>query len=134
MNSLVPIEIPPPLAIVRHDRRNFPGKPDRYDRAAREHALLTVLHAAGAPVPRPRLFAPPDTLVIDFVEGCTELPEDPAEQLAAALAAIHATDPTGLPELPLTEDPLPDLHAWLDQTGEVSVGLLVEPAQLGDTA
>ena len=32
--------------VVVRNHRNFPGKPDRYDRAAREHALLTVLGPA----------------------------------------------------------------------------------------
>lgn len=99
------------VVIRRH--RDLAFKPDRAGRAAREYALLSVLHARGLPVPRTRLFVAPDTLVIDLMPGTTALPPDPAPSLAAALAAIHATDPAGLPDLPLLEDPLPALRDWL---------------------
>jgi aminoglycoside phosphotransferase (APT) family kinase protein len=99
------------VVVRRH--RNVAGKHDRELRAAREHALLTVLHAHGAPVPRSRLFVAPDTLVQDLIEGSTALPADPAEPLARALAAIHAMHPATLPELPKREDPEPELREWL---------------------
>ncbi len=99
------------VVIRRH--RNMEGKPERGDRAAREHALLGVLHARGLPVPRSRLFVPPDTLVLDMMEGSSALPDDPAPLLAATLAAIHAiAGPEGLPALPRLDDPLPALLDW----------------------
>ena len=39
------------------------------------------------------------------------------EPLARALAAIHATDTAGLPDLPLRDDPLPGLRQWLPELG-----------------
>ena len=99
------------VVIRRH--RNMEGKPEPGDRAAREHALLGVLHARGLPVPRPRLFVPPDTLVLDMMNGNTTLPDDPAESLALTLAAIHSiAGPAGLPALPRLEDPVPELLEW----------------------
>ncbi len=71
--------------------------------AAHEYQLLTLLHAAGLQVPRPRLadesrrIVPVPCLIIDFVDGATIT--EPAQvagpraaftgQLAAALASIH---------------------------------------------
>ena len=99
------------VVVRRH--RNIDGKPDRRERAAREHALLGVLHARGLPVPRSRMFVPPDTLVLDMMEGSTTLPDDPVKPLAVALAGIHAiAGPAGLPALPVLDDPLPGLLAW----------------------
>jgi aminoglycoside phosphotransferase (APT) family kinase protein len=104
------------VVVRRH--RPVEGKADRAERAAREHALLGVLHAAGLPVPRSRLFAPPHTLVLDLMPGDSTLPPNPerpvvADALAAALAGIHAVDRTRLPALPSREDPLPELRDWL---------------------
>lgn len=100
------------VVVRRH--RNIDGKVDRHDRAALEHALLGVLHQRGLPVPRSRLFVPPDTLVLDRIDGNTKLPDDPVEALATTLAAIHAieVDHT-FPTLPLLDDPLPALLEWL---------------------
>jgi aminoglycoside phosphotransferase (APT) family kinase protein len=99
------------VVVRRH--RTVAGKPERRERAAREHSLLTVLHARGVPVPRSRLFVAPDTLVQDLIEGDTTLPADAAGPLAEALAAIHAVDPAALPALPRLEDPGPGLREWL---------------------
>jgi len=100
------------VVVRRH--RNFEGKADRRDRAAREHALLGVLYTRGVSVPRSRLFVPPDTLVLDRIEGSTELPDDPVEALASTLAAIHAIEvDDGFLSLPLLDDPLPALLEWL---------------------
>jgi len=104
--------------LVVRTHRDVAGKPDRAERAAREYALLVVLHARGMAVPRPRLFAPPETLVVDRIEGDTELSNDPAEALAEALAAIHQTAITGLPALPLFTDPMPALHEWLPELAQ----------------
>ncbi len=103
------------VVVRRH--RQVEGKADRHDRAAREHVLLCELHERGVAVPRSRLFVPPDTLVLDRIEGSTELPDDPAEALASTLAAVHAIDAStvegSLLSLPLLDDPLPALLEWL---------------------
>lgn len=84
------------------------------DRLAREHALLVRLREVGLPVPRPRWFDEASgTLVLDLVEGTTELPADPAAPLADLLARIHATALDGLPALPERVDPVPELLGWL---------------------
>jgi aminoglycoside phosphotransferase (APT) family kinase protein len=101
--------------IVVRTHRDVAGKPDRRGRAAREYALLVVLHARGVAVPRPRLFVPPETLVVDRVEGDTTLSNDPTEALAEALAAIHHTATAGLPALPVFTDPMPALREWLPE-------------------
>ncbi len=58
--EVLAVTVRPPVGPVEHlvIRRhcNIDGKADRRDRAAREHALLTHLHAASAPVPQLRLF------------------------------------------------------------------------------
>lgn len=99
------------LVIRRH--RNIDGKADRRDRAAREFALLERLHAAGVPVPEPRGFVAPDTLVQARIEGDTTLPAGAAPAMARALAAIHAADLDGLPLLPEVVDPRSGLSEWL---------------------
>jgi len=76
--------------------------------AAHEHQLLTLLHAAGLPVARPRLadesraILPVPYLVTEFIEGrtCTEPSQLPlpladfAGQLAAFLARLHTAGVT----------------------------------------
>jgi aminoglycoside phosphotransferase (APT) family kinase protein len=104
--------------LVVRTHRDVAGKPDRAERAAREYALLVVLHARGMAVPRPRLFIPPETLVIDRIEGDTALPNDPAQALAKALAAIHRIAIAGLPALPVFNDPMPALHEWLPELAQ----------------
>ncbi|MCC5794168.1 MAG: phosphotransferase [Chromatiales bacterium] len=109
------------LVIRRH--RNIDGKADRRDRAAREHALLTQLHAAGAPVPKSRLFVAPDTLIQERIEGSTALPADAAPMMAQALATIHAADTSGLPPLPVCDDPGPDLRTWFPNWDDLAAAL-----------
>lgn len=99
------------VVVRRH--REISGKAPAAERAAREHALLGVLHGRGVAVPRPRWFEPPDTLVQAYVEGSTTLPEDAAGPMAAALAAIHAIEIAELPELPRFDEPTDDLRTWL---------------------
>lgn len=101
--------------LVVRSHREVEGKPERAARAKREFRLLQVLHAQGARVPRPRHFAPPYTLLIDFIAGSTELPRDPTAQLALALAAIHATPTTELPELPIFDSPVDNLREFLPE-------------------
>jgi aminoglycoside phosphotransferase (APT) family kinase protein len=83
--------------------------------AAHEYQLLTLLHAAGLPVPRPRhadesrAILPVPLLLIDFVDGTavTEPSQltgpraDFSGQLAAALASIHRAGiaPSDVPHL-----------------------------------
>jgi aminoglycoside phosphotransferase (APT) family kinase protein len=127
--------------VVARRHREIAGKADRGARAAREHALLTALHARGLPVPGSRLFVAPDTLVIDFIAGDSALPAGAAAHLAAVLAAIHATPVAGLPELPTRDDPLPELRTWLPglpaledhAAGEAATALRMDepPAQGG---
>jgi aminoglycoside phosphotransferase (APT) family kinase protein len=100
------------VVVRRH--RNIEGKADRHDRAAREHVLLGLLHERGVAVPQSRLFVPPDTLVLDYIDGSTALPSDPAPALAATLATIHAIEvDKALSALPRLDDPLPGLMEWL---------------------
>lgn len=99
--------------IVVRTHRDMDGKADRQLRARREFALLETLHARGLKVPRPRLFVPPQTLVIDHIDGSTQLPDDPVEAFADALAMIHRVSLADLPELPQTIDPMPSLREWL---------------------
>lgn len=109
------------LVIRRH--RDIDGKTDRRDRAAREHALLVHLHATGAPVAQPRLFVAPDTLIQERIEGSTALPDDAAKLMAQALATIHATDPTGLPPLPVCDDPSAGIREWLPERADLAAVL-----------
>ncbi len=108
--------------VVLRRHRTIDGKADRHERAAREHVLLGLLNKRGVAVPRSRLFVPPDTLVLDHVEGSTVLPGDPVDALASTLAAIHATElDDTLPALPLLDDPLPALVEWLPSLFAVEI-------------
>jgi aminoglycoside phosphotransferase (APT) family kinase protein len=104
-------------AVVERRPKAMPGKPPPAERAAREAALLARLPDLGIPAPRLRHFEPPDTLVLDFLEGGTDPPPGaPAslvEPLAELLAALHRLGPEhGLPPLQTFTDPLPDLRTW----------------------
>jgi aminoglycoside phosphotransferase (APT) family kinase protein len=98
--------------IVVRQHREVEGKPAPEERARREFALLEALHARGVPVPRPRRFVAPVTLVVDRVPGDTTLPAYPERALASALLAIHDVDPAGLPLADPFTDPMPHLREW----------------------
>ena len=72
-----------------------------------EHALLGVLHSEGMAVPRPRMLLSSDTMVMDWVEGTTDLPSQGPTVMAKTLVAIHAYRGKALCLLPPREDPLP---------------------------
>jgi aminoglycoside phosphotransferase (APT) family kinase protein len=104
-------------AVVERRPKAMPGKPPPAERAAREAALLACLPDLGVPAPRLRRFEPPDTLVLDFLEGATDPPPGaPASvigPMAALLAALHRLGPEhGLPPLQAFTDPLADLRTW----------------------
>lgn len=104
-------------AVVERRPKAMPGKPPPAERAAREAALLACLPDLGVPAPRLRRFEPPDTLVLDFLEGATDPPPGaPASvigPMAALLAALHRLGPEhGLPPLHAFTDPLADLRTW----------------------
>lgn len=94
-----------------------------------EYALLSALHDAGLPVPRPRLLWPPDTLVMQHIEGTTQLPHDAPAQLASALARIHAQRGAALHGLPDREDPTPLIHRALDDAGLPAPDAAAPPAE-----
>lgn len=91
------------------------GRPDALDRAG-EYALLGELHARGLPVPRPVVLPEAEELQGSFVmervagesrphvivrdHGATVGEGSLAEQLGAALAAIHALGEGDLPPIP----------------------------------
>ena len=104
-------------AVVERRPRVMPGKPPPAERAALEAALLARLPDLGVPAPRLRRFEPPDTLVLDFLEGSTESPPGAPASLigpmAQALAALHRLGAEhGLPAMRTFTDPLPDLKSW----------------------
>jgi aminoglycoside phosphotransferase (APT) family kinase protein len=104
-------------AVVERRPKVMPGKPPPAERAALEAALLARLPDLDVPAPRLRRFEPPDTLVLDFLEGEVEPPAGaPASVIgpaARALAALHRLGPEhGLPAMRTFTDPLPDLKAW----------------------
>ncbi len=88
------------LVVRQYGAANLRGDPHV---AAHEYQLLTLLHTAGLPVPRPRLadesrrIVPVPCLIVDFIDGVAIT--QPAQltapltaftgQLAAALASIH---------------------------------------------
>jgi aminoglycoside phosphotransferase (APT) family kinase protein len=104
------------IVVRRH--REVAGKNAPEERAEREFALLTTLHARGVPVPRPRLLVAPVTLVVDRVTGDTRLPAHPEEALASALVAIHRVDSAGLPLGEAFADPMPHLREWFPSLAE----------------
>lgn len=98
------------LVVRRHGALEKGHRPEV---AADEFRLLERLHAAGLPVAAPRwldadgeIFGAP-CLVLDFVEGSTQLPLDAVEQMAATLATIHAlpVEALGVDFLPRRVDP-----------------------------
>lgn len=104
-------------AVVERRPKVMPGKPAPAERAVLEAALLARLPDLEIPAPRLRRFDPPDTLVLDFLEGGAEPPPGAPASLigpvAQALAALHRLGPeNGLPAMRTFTDPLPDLKAW----------------------
>lgn len=99
--------------LIVRQHRVMPGKDAPEVRAAKEWALLQALsnHEIAAPAPIAHL--PPDTLVLGFVTGSTDLPADCAEPLADVLARLQAIPTAGLPPLPVYTDPLPALLEML---------------------
>lgn len=93
-----------------------------------EYALLTALHAAGMPTPRPihldtsRSHIEAPYVLMAFVEGSSEIPADLAkprlERMADTLAAIHRVPSRALPKLPLRVDPVPELPGFLPDGDE----------------
>jgi aminoglycoside phosphotransferase (APT) family kinase protein len=96
--------------------------------AALEYELLRSLCEAGLPVPKALAFEEPPAgsewpyLLLDYVTGTTEIPEDAVEAHIAAmadqLAVIHATPIIGLPPLPDRLDPIPEILHFLPQKPE----------------
>ena len=104
-------------AVVERRPKVMPGKPPPAERTALEAALLARLPDLGIPAPRLRRFDPPDTLVLDFLEGRAEPPPGAPASLigpvAQTLATLHRLGPEhGLPAMRTFTDPLPDLKAW----------------------
>lgn len=104
-------------AIVERRPKTMPGKPPPAERARREAALLARLPDLGIPCPRLRRFEPPDTLVLDFMEGERDPPAGAPGSvigpMAAMLAALHRLGPEhGLPSLQTFTDPIADLRTW----------------------
>ena len=91
--------------------------------SAQEYALLVSLHAAGLPTPRPihfdasRRHVDATYVLMDFVDGSSEIPQGSAEphivRMAETLATIHRTPTSILPLLPLRLDPVPELPDFL---------------------
>jgi aminoglycoside phosphotransferase (APT) family kinase protein len=91
------------VVVRRHGMTDLQRHPDI---ARDEHRLLTALHAAGLPVPRPRLVTGPNdpfpepSIVVDFVDGATGLPPHASsaalDRMAAFLARLHSLDPMAL--------------------------------------
>jgi aminoglycoside phosphotransferase (APT) family kinase protein len=109
--------------VVVRQRRAHAWKSDQADGMTMEHELLVRLHQLGLPVARSRLLDTSGALVLDFVDGTTDLPEDPTRAMAAALAQIHATPLDGLPALPERNDPIPELLEWLGSTSGLARAL-----------
>lgn len=77
------------VVVRRHGATDRTANPDV---ARDEYRLLTVLHAAGLPVPTPRLLTdtddpfPEPCIVVDFVEGTTGVPPHRAHIAARRMA------------------------------------------------
>ncbi len=92
--------------------------------ASLEFELLAQLHAQGAKVAAPlwvddsRTVLEYDYLIITYIEGETGLPANNLEhylsQMANMLASIHGQSTSGLPELPLRTDPLPEVFEFFE--------------------
>jgi aminoglycoside phosphotransferase (APT) family kinase protein len=109
--------------IVVRQRRAHEWKPGQPGGMTVEHELLTRLHERGLPVARPRLLDTSGVLVLDFVDGTTELPADPTATMAKTLAQIHATPLDALPVLPERNDPLLELLEWRGDAPELERAL-----------
>ena len=91
--------------------------------AALEHELLGALRDAGLKVPTPLGFGtgggclPDPYLVIEYIEGKSEIPPDDSavyiERMATELAGIHALAIDTLPALPVRIDPRPEVFEFL---------------------
>lgn len=81
-----------------------------------EYALLSHLHQTQLPIPRPRLWWPPDTIVMDFVEGTAEVPRGGEARMATALALVHEQAAPLLEQLPERESPLSEVQGLLAQS------------------
>lgn len=90
---------------------------------AEEFSLLLALHKAGLPTPLPIALddglrdASPPFILMSFVEGGSQIPEDQVEPrlltMAQTLAAVHALPTRALPKLPLRLDPLSEVLDFL---------------------
>lgn len=88
-----------------------------------EHRLLGALHRGGMAVPQPLLvdasgtLLPEPFLVLEFVDGASDVPADQTDRaidlMAATLAGIHGFDTAQLPPLPARLDPLPEVFDFL---------------------
>jgi aminoglycoside phosphotransferase (APT) family kinase protein len=109
--------------VVVRQRRDHEWKPGQPGGMTVEHELLARLYEHGLPVARPRLLDESGALVLDFVEGTTDLPADPTGTMAETLAQIHATPLDVLPVLPERNDPVPELLEWLAHAPELGRAL-----------
>ena len=93
-----------------------------------EFGLLRALSRMGLPVPGAICFDATREvlgypyLLLDFVEGSTEIPEESIDRrisaMAECLATVHAAQFDDLPPLPTRLDPLPELFGLLPSTPE----------------
>ncbi len=109
------------VVVRQHRAKSWKSGPA--DIATREYRLLEFLHQAGVPVPRPLSLGvgaatlPGPYLVIEFVEGSTELGEQPVSDrvsiAADALVRVHSLPLDQLPKLPTRADPLPEVFDYV---------------------
>ena len=93
-----------------------------------EFALLDALHRVGLRVPKPLhkdagcTSLPHPYLIIEHIEGSSEIPAEQAdsfiETMAESLYGIHSTPLESLPNLPLRNNPLPELFEFLPNDAE----------------